>query len=315
MEQRDQGPEPMAEDIGRAAAEAAALAEAGDQGDQADQHGHGDNGVSTHEYAAGYTHADAHAYDQPAANRSKRWLVVTGAAVAALALAGTAAAIAGGSHSKSSDTTLNVAAGRTAQTPTLPATSDPATGGTDDTSSSSPTSQSTSSSSASKTPSSSSKPSTTPSTTPSSSSSPTADGGDCETTTHDTPADEAMKFSGMTKATQLAFLTAQKAAEAGGQSFVLNSGYRSAAYQQRIFDCWVKQLGSPQAARKYALPPSESAHVKGYAMDIAPPSAAAWLQSTNGQFGLCRRYEDETWHFEYQPYYKTKGCPALLAHP
>jgi LAS superfamily LD-carboxypeptidase LdcB len=119
----------------------------------------------------------------------------------------------------------------------------------------------------------------------------------------------------MTRGTQLAFLAAQKAAQQAGVTFELNSGYRSADYQQRIFDCWVKQLGSPQAARQYALPPSESAHVQGYAMDIAPPSAAAWLESTKGQFGLCRRYQDETWHFEYQLRYKTQGCPALLPHP
>jgi LAS superfamily LD-carboxypeptidase LdcB len=300
MEQRDQGPEPTADDIGRAAAEAAAWAEAGDAGEYAHQH------------------------EEPAAGRSKRWLVVTGVAVSAVALAGTAAALAGGSHGTSHDTTLNVAAGRTAQSPTLPATSEQPTSGTDGTdgtSSSATSAQSTSSSSASasKTPSSSaasSSSSSTPSKTPSSSASePAGEGGDCETTTHDTPADEAMKFSGMTKGTQQAFLNAKKAAEAAGQTFVLNSGYRSAAYQQRIFDCWVKQLGSPQAARKYALPPDQSAHVQGYAMDIAPPSAAAWLQSTNGQYGLCRRYDDETWHFEYQLSYKTKGCPALLAHP
>jgi LAS superfamily LD-carboxypeptidase LdcB len=119
----------------------------------------------------------------------------------------------------------------------------------------------------------------------------------------------------MTSGTQQAFLSAQKAAEAKGLTFLLNSGYRSAAYQQRVFDCWVDQLGSPQAARMYALPPAESAHVKGYAMDIAPPSAAAWLEATKGQFGLCRRYEDETWHFEYQSRYKTQGCPALVPHP
>jgi len=124
-----------------------------------------------------------------------------------------------------------------------------------------------------------------------------------------------MKFSGMSKGTQRAFLAAQAAAKTENLPFVLNSGYRSAAYQERIFECWVKELGSTQAARKYALPPNESAHVMGYAMDIAPPSAAAWLESTKGQFGLCRRYADETWHFEYQLSYKTKGCPALLPHP
>ena len=139
---------------------------------------------------------------------------------------------------------------------------------------------------------------------------------DCENESHDTPADAAVAFSGMQKGAQEAFLAAKAAAkEAGITQFILNSGYRSAAYQQRVFDCWVKELGSPEAARQYALPPSESAHVKGYAMDIAPPNAALWLQKTAGQFGLCRRYADEAWHFEYQASYKTDGCPKLLPHP
>ena len=293
MEQRDQTPEAPAEDIGQAAAEAAAeaAASAGEYGAAPDDPG-------------------------PAAGRPRRWLVVGGVTVAALALAGTAEAIAGHSHNAPRASAENAAAARTAESTTSAATS-PSTGATDSTSASATTVPTT--------PSSTSAPSTTPSPSPKSSpskspssspsTSPAGEGGDCENTTHDTPGDEAKKFSGMTRGTQQAFLAAQKAAQAAGQSFILNSGYRSAAYQQRIFDCWVNQLGSEQAARQYALPPDQSAHVQGYAMDIAPPSAAAWLESTKGQFGLCRRYEDETWHFEYQARYKTQGCPALLPHP
>ena len=290
MEQRDQTPEPAAEDIGRAAADAAARAE---------------------EYAP--APAD---YREPAGRRPRRWLIVGGVATAAMAVAGTTAAIAGQSHGVRNGTALNAAASSGTQTPMLPATSGQSTATTDGTTPSgtaAPTTPSTSSDAPPTKAPTTAKTSTSPSTTPTTA--PAGEGGDCETTTHDTAADEAKKFTGMTRGAQLAFLAAQKAAETAGQSFVLNSGYRSAAYQQRIFDCWVHQLGSAQAARQYALPPSESAHVQGYAMDIAPPSAAAWLESTKGQFGLCRRYEDETWHFEYQPRYKTQGCPALLPHP
>ena len=120
----------------------------------------------------------------------------------------------------------------------------------------------------------------------------------------------------MQAAVQQAFTAAQKAAKAAGiKQFTLNSGYRSAAYQQRVYDCYVRELGSPQAARLYALPPNESAHVKGYAMDIAPPAAASWLERNGRTFGLCRRYADEAWHFEYQASYQTDGCPKLLPHP
>ena len=298
MEQRDHTPQEPGEDIGRAAAEASAQAD---------------------EYESGPVSGE------PAGRRPKRWLVVGGVAIAALAVAGTAAALAGRSHSSSHDTALNAAASSSTPGPTPGQTSAPDTPTADGTTSGSATSgtgtpQPTSDA---KTPSTSPKTSATSPTSPTSTSKsatsapPSADGenGDCENTSHDTPADEAVKFSGMTHGTQQAFLTAQKAAQATGLSFVLNSGYRSAAYQQRVFDCWVKQLGSPQAARQYALPPSESAHVQGYAMDIAPPSAAAWLESTAGKYGLCRRYQDETWHFEYQSRYKTQGCPALLPHP
>ncbi|MFL6112510.1 MAG: D-alanyl-D-alanine carboxypeptidase family protein [Catenulispora sp.] len=294
-----------AHDIGLAAAEAAAQAEAGDR-----PGGFGPN--------SGGGYADPIGAPTAPARGPRRWLVVTGVAISALALAGTATAIATrGSHRAAGDTTENTAAARTGDSSTLSDTSQPAT-------SSSSTSSPSSSSSSPSLPPTSAPTSTSRATTPSrpttpKSSSPTQPAGtneeDCENTSHSTPQDEAMKFSGMTKGTQHAFLAAQTAAKAAGLPFVLNSGYRSAAYQQRIFQCWVTALGSTQAARKYALPPSESAHVMGYAMDIAPPPSAAWLESTKGEFGLCRRYADEPWHFEYQAAYKTRGCPALLAHP
>jgi D-alanyl-D-alanine carboxypeptidase len=95
----------------------------------------------------------------------------------------------------------------------------------------------------------------------------------------------------------------------------VNSGYRSAEYRQRVYDCWVKELGSPEEARECALPPQESAHVLGYAMDVAPQGTATWLAKSGGAYGFCRRYANEPWHFEFQKSYRTKGCPQLLAYP
>lgn len=242
----------------------------------------------------------------------RRWLVVSGVAVAVLALAGTAtalathkpphsdvAAVAGDASSTSATTSPSLQdSSSDIPSPTPSATMD-------ETTMASPTTTTTRT-----------KPSPTKSPTTLKPTTTASNSLDCESESHDTPADAAMAFSGMQPGAQAAFLAAKAASqEAGIKSFILNSGYRSAAYQQRVFDCWVAELGSPQAARQYALPPSESAHVKGYAMDIAPPNAAAWLQSTAGKFGLCRRYADETWHFEYQASYKTDGCPALLPHP
>ncbi|NUP52195.1 MAG: hypothetical protein HOW97_33460 [Catenulispora sp.] len=310
---RDQGSEPTPEDIGRAAAEASALAE-----------GEGDGGPRPEPQAGPYGAYDAYqASDTPAPPRgSRRWLVTAAVAVSALALAGTATAIATSSSHKSGDTTENAAAAQTAGTSGTESGTPPTSGSSADTATDSQTSTSQSSTSSptpppkSPTTSATSKPSATKSSSPAPPAGTDEEGGDCENTSHSTAQDDALKFSGMSKGAQHAFLAAQSAAKADGVSpFTLNSGYRSAAYQERIFECWVKELGSTQAARKYALPPNESAHVMGYAMDIAPPAAAGWLEGTKGEFGLCRRYADETWHFEYQASYKTKGCPALLPHP
>ncbi|GAA2066862.1 M15 family metallopeptidase [Catenulispora yoronensis] len=136
----------------------------------------------------------------------------------------------------------------------------------------------------------------------------------CDNTDHATSEDDAWAVSGLTPPTRAALTAAQAAAARVGVTLTVNSGYRSDAYQQRVYDCWVKQTGSVREARLHALPPNESAHVQGIALDIAPPSSAEWLARTHGGYGLCRRYANEPWHFEYQVSYK-KGCPALLSHP
>jgi LAS superfamily LD-carboxypeptidase LdcB len=244
----------------------------------------------------------------------RRWLVVTGAAVSVLALAGTATALAV-RKPPHSDVAGTVAATSAATSATTDATQDVTDSASDLPTSDSPTTLATTTAPPTTTTTTRKKPTPPTTTTPTAKAPAGSNETDCENTSHETPADAAMAFSGMQKGAQLAFLAAQTDAKAAGMQFVLNSGYRSAAYQQRVYDCWVQELGSPEAARQYALPPSESAHVKGYAMDIAPPSAAAWLQASAGKYGLCRRYADETWHFEYQASYKTDGCPALLPHP
>ncbi|NUR30748.1 MAG: peptidase M15 [Catenulispora sp.] len=142
-------------------------------------------------------------------------------------------------------------------------------------------------------------------------------GGDdaCDQVDHGTADDAAHAVSGLTPPTRAALDAAQQAARRAGIKLTVNSGYRSAAYQQRVYDCWVGQTGSARTAREHALPPAESAHVAGDAIDVAPPSAAAGLEHSAGKYGLCRRYENEPWHFEYQGSYSQGRCPALVAHP
>lgn len=103
-------------------------------------------------------------------------------------------------------------------------------------------------------------------------------------------------------------------AEAGRQqvSLCANDGKRSAGQQQREFDSAVRRFGTAELAARYVLPPGKSMHVKGIAVDIQPLASAAWVEKNGGALGWCRRYENEKWHFEYDPAYATGGCPALL---
>ncbi|MEV4311303.1 D-alanyl-D-alanine carboxypeptidase family protein [Actinocrispum sp. NPDC049592] len=93
----------------------------------------------------------------------------------------------------------------------------------------------------------------------------------------------------------------------------LQDGKRSSRQQQAQFDEYVRRFGTYELARQYALPPELSNHVKGIAADIQPLSAAGWVERSAGKYGWCRRYENEPWHFEYDPGY-VNGCPALLPH-
>ena len=91
---------------------------------------------------------------------------------------------------------------------------------------------------------------------------------------------------------------AVQAAAADGVELRVASGWRSRAHQERLFADAVAKYGSPQAARRWVLPPDDSEHVQGRAVDVAPPEAAAWLDEHGVRFGLCRRYDNEPWHFE-----------------
>ena len=92
----------------------------------------------------------------------------------------------------------------------------------------------------------------------------------------------------------------------------VTSGWRSRAYQQRLFDEAVARYGSLEEARRWVASPDTSSHVTGDAVDIGPVDAQYWLISYGAQWGLCQIYANETWHFERAT---TPGgtCPALRA--
>ena len=104
------------------------------------------------------------------------------------------------------------------------------------------------------------------------------------------------------------------AAAADGVDVHVTSGWRSAAEQQQLFKAAVTTHGSVARARQWVLPPAESAHVKGLAVDVGPASGARWLDRNGVHFGLCRRYANESWHFERLAAAVGSRCPDLQAH-
>ena len=87
-------------------------------------------------------------------------------------------------------------------------------------------------------------------------------------------------------------------AEADGIAFVINSGWRSATYQQALLDEAITTYGSEEEARKLVQTPDGSKHVLGEAVDIGPTEADYWLIEHGAEYGLCQTYANELWHFE-----------------
>jgi LAS superfamily LD-carboxypeptidase LdcB len=101
---------------------------------------------------------------------------------------------------------------------------------------------------------------------------------------------------------------AMAGARADGITIRITSGRRSAAKQQRLLNEAIRRYGSYKAATRWVLPPKYSAHVQGKAVDIGPAAARQWLNRNGWQYGVCRRYDNEPWHFEALTTPGTK-CP------
>lgn len=116
---------------------------------------------------------------------------------------------------------------------------------------------------------------------------------------------------GLTPALALAYTAASTEARREGVSMWITSGKRSYAEQQAMWRDGVAQYGSAAAARRWVLPPAESTHVSGRAIDVGPRAGAAWLQANGAAWGLCRTFDNEWWHFELV---RVPGgvCPARL---
>lgn len=122
----------------------------------------------------------------------------------------------------------------------------------------------------------------------------------------------AEDLRGLTAATRAAFTAARtQALWRDGVLIGLTSGYRDAGEQERLFAEEVRRSGSPAAAQVWALPPEESRHVAGTALDVRPTEGARWLEHYGARYHLYRVYDNEWWHFEYRP----DGAPQRLPHP
>ncbi|SDM28287.1 D,D-peptidase/D,D-carboxypeptidase VanY-N [Allokutzneria albata] len=122
----------------------------------------------------------------------------------------------------------------------------------------------------------------------------------------------AEDLAGLTPATRAAFTAARaEALWRDGELIGLTSGHRDAAEQQRMFTAEVRRSGSEEAARLRVLPPEESRHVAGTALDVRPAAGARWLERNGARHGLYRVYDNEWWHFEYRP----EGPPMRLPNP
>lgn len=100
---------------------------------------------------------------------------------------------------------------------------------------------------------------------------------------------------------QVRFLAAQAAAKKAGYPLFITSGFRSYEYQATLFKNAVTKYGSEAEASKWVLQPGLSHHPWGLAMDINypnDPDATKWLEIYGYEYGLCRAYENEWWHFE-----------------
>jgi hypothetical protein len=100
-----------------------------------------------------------------------------------------------------------------------------------------------------------------------------------------------------------------------GLGFVVDSGWRSPAYQERLLREAVAKYGSEEEAARWVATPETSAHVSGDAVDIGPSDAAAWLSQHGAGYGLCQIYGNEPWHYELRPEAVDHGCPPVYADP
>ncbi|WP_204264658.1 D-alanyl-D-alanine carboxypeptidase family protein [Geodermatophilus normandii] len=108
---------------------------------------------------------------------------------------------------------------------------------------------------------------------------------------------------------------AAAAAAGDGVEFVVNSGWRSPAYQDQLLREAVSEYGSEEEAARWVATAETSLHVSGDAVDVGHSDATAWLSEHGAGYGLCQVYGNEPWHYELRPEAVDHGCPTPYADP
>jgi hypothetical protein len=111
--------------------------------------------------------------------------------------------------------------------------------------------------------------------------------------------DSVPAITNLDESLRTALAEAQAAAVEREIEFSFTAGWRSERYQAFLFDQAVAEYGSETEASRWVLPPDQSEHVHGKAVDVATADAMDWLTRFGAEFGLCQTYANESWHYEY----------------
>jgi hypothetical protein len=127
--------------------------------------------------------------------------------------------------------------------------------------------------------------------------------------------DEVPGVANLDPALLAALRQAATDAAGDGVEFLVDSGWRSAAYQEHLLQEAVSKYGSEEEAARWVATPETSPHVSGNAVDIGPSDAASWLSQQGARYGLCQIYGNEPWHYELRPVAIAHGCPSMYSDP
>jgi hypothetical protein len=108
---------------------------------------------------------------------------------------------------------------------------------------------------------------------------------------------------------------AATAAADDGVEVYVDSGWRSARYQDQLLHEAIAKYGSAKEAARWVATPATSPHVSGDAVDVGHADATRWLSEHGAGYGLCQVYANEPWHYELRPEAVRHGCPRMYADP